>query len=75
MKLNQTMGKEVCRLLSADACTPLQVREGRAICPACGGRTQVVIQTDTVLINFPLFCKKCKKTTLVEYGKSLSQRA
>ncbi|MBQ1806552.1 MAG: conjugal transfer protein [Ruminococcus sp.] len=51
------------------------MREGRAICPACGGRTQVVIQSDTVLINFPFFCKKCKTTTLVEYGLSLSQRA
>ena len=25
--------------------------------------------------KFPFFCKKCKTTTLVEYGLSLSQRA
>ena len=58
-----------------DACVPLTVREGRAVYPACGGRTQVVILSDTVLIKFPLFCKKCKTTTLVEYGQSQSLRA
>ena len=58
-----------------DACVLLSVQEERAICPACGARTQVVIRSDTVLINFPLFCKKCKRTTVVKYGESLSQRA
>lgn len=60
---------------SPDACVQLCVQEERAICPACGARTQVVIRSDTILINFPLFCKKCKRTTVVRYGESLSLRA
>ena len=30
-------------------------------CPVCGGKTRTRIFTDTVLINFPLYCPKCRK--------------
>ena len=36
------------------------------ICPVCGGKTRNQIREDTVLINYPLFCPKCKHTTLID---------
>ncbi len=35
------------------------------LCPVCGSKTRVKIGDDTVLENFPLFCPKCKKETLI----------
>lgn len=35
------------------------------ICPVCGGKTRNQVREDTVLINYPLFCPKCKKVTLI----------
>ena len=29
-------------------------------CPVCGGKTRTKVYEDTVLINFPLYCPKCK---------------
>ncbi|MDO4807439.1 MAG: cysteine-rich KTR domain-containing protein [Coriobacteriales bacterium] len=34
-------------------------------CPACGAKTRVKIREDTVLQNFPLYCPKCKRTSLI----------
>lgn len=34
-------------------------------CPICGNKTRVRIRVDTVLLNFPLFCPKCKQEKLV----------
>lgn len=36
------------------------------ICPVCEGKTRTKIRKDTVLINFPLFCPKCRKETLID---------
>ena len=36
------------------------------LCPACGGKTRDKIRTDTVLINYPLYCPKCKQEVLIE---------
>lgn len=33
------------------------------ICPVCKGKTRTRVQEDTVLVNFPLFCPKCKAVT------------
>ena len=35
------------------------------LCPACGGKTREKVRADTVLENFPLFCPKCKRETIV----------
>lgn len=35
------------------------------ICPICGGKTRSQIREDTVLINYPLFCPKCKHEILI----------
>ena len=36
------------------------------ICPVCNNKTRTKIRKDTELINFPLFCPKCKQETLIE---------
>ena len=35
-------------------------------CPICGSKTRDKIREDTVLKNFPLYCPKCKRETLIE---------
>ena len=32
----------------------------------CGNKTRNQIRDDTVLLNFPLYCPKCKQETLIE---------
>lgn len=34
-------------------------------CPVCKEKTDVKIYEDTVLLNFPLYCSKCKHKTLI----------
>jgi len=35
-------------------------------CPHCDGKTRVKVYKDTTLINFPLYCPKCKKETRID---------
>ena len=35
------------------------------LCPACGGKTRNRIREDTLLLNYPLYCPKCKQETLI----------
>lgn len=35
------------------------------LCPICGGKTRDKFREDTVLINYPLYCPKCKQVTLI----------
>jgi hypothetical protein len=35
------------------------------LCPVCANKTRVKIRDDTVLVNFPLFCPKCKQETVI----------
>ena len=35
------------------------------LCPVCGNKTRLKVRQDTELINFPLYCLKCKQETLV----------
>ena len=35
-------------------------------CPICGSNTRDKIREDTILKNFPLYCPKCKRETLIE---------
>ena len=34
-------------------------------CPICGSKTRTKVRNDTKLSNFPLFCPKCKKETII----------
>ena len=38
-------------------------------CPVCGGRTRIKVYSDTVLLNFPLYCPKCKNETIINIVK------
>lgn len=35
------------------------------LCPVCHNKTRVKIQSNTILINFPLFCPKCHHENLI----------
>ena len=35
-------------------------------CPACGMKTRVKDNDDTVLLRFPLYCPKCRRETRVD---------
>lgn len=35
------------------------------LCPICENKTRIKIRQDTILENFPLFCPKCKKETII----------
>ena len=37
------------------------------LCPICSNKTRIKIRPDTVLENFPLFCPKCKKESLIDF--------
>ena len=34
-------------------------------CPICGNKTRDRLREDTILINNPLYCPKCKQETLI----------
>lgn len=36
-------------------------------CPVCGGKTRVKVLAGTELVNFPLYCPKCHRETVVDY--------
>ena len=36
------------------------------LCPVCGGKTRARLREDTVLVNYPLYCPKCKLETLID---------
>ncbi len=38
-------------------------------CPICNGKTRIKVYENTVLVNFPLFCPKCKKEVKVDIVK------
>ncbi len=33
--------------------------------PICNNKTRIKVRPDTVLENFPLFCHKCKRETII----------
>ena len=35
------------------------------LCPICGNKTRLKMREDTILENFPLYCPKCKRETLI----------
>ena len=41
------------------------VQGNRAVCPVTRG----VILPDTVVLNFPLYCHRCRRTTIVDYNR------
>lgn len=44
-------------------------------CPLCGGKTKTKIYENTVLLEFPLYCYKCKKEYITSVTKQKSAEA
>lgn len=38
-------------------------------CPLCDNKTRTKVYRDTVLLNFPLYCPKCKKEIRINIVK------
>lgn len=55
------------RLTADAAAVKLRTKDGRALCPVCNRLTPLRILPGTILVNFPLYCKNCRRTTVVEY--------
>lgn len=54
-------------LTPSDAPIKLIVENGRAVCPICGRPTPTRILPGTILVNFPIYCKRCRQTSVVTY--------
>ena len=39
--------------------------ESWLLCPVCKSKTRLKIRADTEMKNFPLFCPKCRRETLI----------
>ncbi|MCL2222187.1 MAG: cysteine-rich KTR domain-containing protein [Oscillospiraceae bacterium] len=35
------------------------------LCPICTSKTRIRVRSDTVLVNFALYCPKCKHETII----------
>nr|WP_290462313.1 cysteine-rich KTR domain-containing protein [Acutalibacter muris] len=35
-------------------------------CPVCGNKTRVKLRKDSILVNFPLYCPKCRHEMLIQ---------
>ena len=35
------------------------------LCPVCGNKTRIKIRENTILLNFPLLCPKCRREQLI----------
>ena len=55
------------RLTAAAPISKLNVKNGRAVCPICGRTTQVRVLPGTILVDFPLYCKRCNQESIVTY--------
>lgn len=38
-------------------------------CPICGKNTKYAMYENTVLLNFPLYCRKCNNETLISVAQ------
>ena len=42
------------------------VKEKWVLCPVCKSKTRLKVRADTELKNFPLYCPKCSRESLIE---------
>ena len=43
----------------------MEIKTEWLLCPICGSKTRNIVREDSVLINFPLYCPKCKHENLI----------
>lgn len=41
------------------------------MCPICRNKTRTKIRMDTELVNFPLFCPKCRNASLISVKQNI----
>lgn len=41
----------------------------RLKCPSCHAQAEIRVFADTILINFPLYCPYCKKTSSITLSR------
>jgi DNA-directed RNA polymerase subunit RPC12/RpoP len=69
------VGKEVAHIrgMNTDSKCAKRVQDRGStwiLCPVCSGKTRIKARSDTVMLNFPLYCPKCGKETLVNIHKN-----
>lgn len=42
------------------------IKDGWIYCPMCHGKTKTKVTPETTMFNFPLFCHRCKRTTMID---------
>lgn len=52
-------------LKKAPKCAILTMQGDRAVCPSCGRISAIRLRPDTALRNFPLYCRFCRRETIV----------
>jgi hypothetical protein len=68
--INSLVGKEKAhrREMDKDYKSVVQTQNRGSkwiLCPVCCGKTRIKVRSDTVILNFPLYCPKCGKESLV----------
>ncbi len=43
------------------------VKDGWVYCPVCHNKTRLKIRQDTVAVNVPVFCPKCKNESIMNF--------
>ena len=59
----------LCRAMPLEGYIVVKGNEKNSLwvrCPDCGGKTRTKVYEDTVLVNFPLYCPKCKKERRID---------
>ena len=60
---------EIKKMRTNNEYKPIKYNEKWIFCPVCASKTRDRIRAETVLENYPLFCPKCKKETMVNIAK------
>ena len=50
------------------------VKEKWIYCPICNNKTRTKIRLDTIAINLPVFCPKCKNTSIMSFENGKEAR-
>ena len=65
-QLKQELNQELNQKLNQELNQELKKQEEMwIICPACHNKTRTRVRADTVLLNFPLYCPKCRQEHLI----------
>lgn len=49
----------------------IMISQQWVFCPVCGKKTRIKIRKDTRLINFPLYCPKCRNKSIINVNNQI----